>query len=136
TASTTSVSATSSRSTGRHPPFRSPAPPAPGPWRDRARLRNDQSRDDQHEDAGMQAGTSPRGRSRLSTRLLVALILGATALMAVSFFVGRASVPVPEFPGNTSAEAGFSRDMQTHHLQAVEMSLIVRDRTEDDAIRL
>ncbi len=25
--------------------------------------------------------------------------------------------------------AGFSRDMQTHHNQAVELSLIVRDRT-------
>lgn len=38
-------------------------------------------------------------------------------------------------PGNDSDEAGFLRDMQTHHSQAVVMSMIVRDRTEDDQIK-
>ncbi|MEV6157084.1 DUF305 domain-containing protein [Nonomuraea sp. NPDC052129] len=32
-------------------------------------------------------------------------------------------------------EAGFARDMQTHHAQAVQMALIVRDRTSDREIR-
>lgn len=73
---------------------------------------------------------------KLSTRLIVALIIGATALMAVSFAVGRFSVPVEPTPTTTSPEAGFSRDMQTHHLQAVEMSLLVRDLTEDADVRL
>lgn len=40
-----------------------------------------------------------------------------------------------ETPGNTSSEAGFLRDMQTHHSQAVVMSMIVRDRTGDDQIQ-
>lgn len=73
---------------------------------------------------------------RYSTRLIVGLILGATLLVAASFIAGRVSMPVPITPDSTSAEAGFSRDMQTHHLQAVDMSMIIRDRTDDEAIRL
>ncbi|MBI0297806.1 DUF305 domain-containing protein [Streptomyces sp. PRKS01-29] len=38
-------------------------------------------------------------------------------------------------PKDTSAEAGFARDMSVHHQQAVEMSFIVRDRTGDDEVR-
>ena len=38
-----------------------------------------------------------------------------------------------DFPANDSPEAGFARDMITHHAQAVEMALIVRDRLPDDA---
>ncbi|MGW7687517.1 DUF305 domain-containing protein [Streptomyces asiaticus] len=38
-------------------------------------------------------------------------------------------------PKDTSAEAGFARDMSVHHQQAVEMSFIVRDRTSDDEVR-
>ncbi|MFJ6717392.1 DUF305 domain-containing protein [Streptomyces sp. NPDC091259] len=38
-------------------------------------------------------------------------------------------------PGLYSADAGFARDMAVHHQQAVEMSFIVRDRTQDEAVR-
>lgn len=38
-------------------------------------------------------------------------------------------------PSEDSVDAGFARDMQIHHAQAVEMSLIVRDRTEDQGVR-
>ncbi|MFJ4636177.1 DUF305 domain-containing protein [Streptomyces hygroscopicus] len=38
-------------------------------------------------------------------------------------------------PKDTSAEAGFARDMSVHHQQAVEMSFIVRDRTSDGEVR-
>jgi uncharacterized protein (DUF305 family) len=73
---------------------------------------------------------------RLPTRLVVALILGATLLMAVAFGVGRFSVPSTATPNTVSAEAGFARDMQTHHLQAVELSMIIRDATDNQEIRL
>jgi uncharacterized protein (DUF305 family) len=73
---------------------------------------------------------------RLPTRLVVALILGVALVMSVSFAVGRFSVPGTMTPDTTSAEAGFARDMQTHHLQAVELSMIVRDATDDQEIRL
>ncbi len=39
-------------------------------------------------------------------------------------------------PDNDSPEAGFARDMMVHHAQAVSMSEMVRDRTEDPAIRV
>ena len=39
-------------------------------------------------------------------------------------------------PGDDSAEAGFARDMATHHAQAVQMAEIVQRRTESDEIRL
>ncbi|RSM98800.1 DUF305 domain-containing protein [Nonomuraea sp. WAC 01424] len=38
-------------------------------------------------------------------------------------------------PGDESLEAGFARDMQAHHAQAVQMALIVRDRTTDREVR-
>jgi uncharacterized protein (DUF305 family) len=41
----------------------------------------------------------------------------------------------PGMPGDSSAEAGFARDMSTHHQQAVEMSFIVRDRTHNEEVR-
>jgi uncharacterized protein (DUF305 family) len=72
---------------------------------------------------------------RLPTRLVVALILGATLLITIGIGVGRFSVPAAASPDTFSAEAGFARDMQTHHLQAVELSMIVRDATDDQQIR-
>ncbi|MFJ8749443.1 DUF305 domain-containing protein [Streptomyces sp. NPDC102441] len=38
-------------------------------------------------------------------------------------------------PAESSADVGFARDMSVHHQQAVEMSFIVRDRTEDEDVR-
>ncbi|MFB7651813.1 MULTISPECIES: DUF305 domain-containing protein [unclassified Streptomyces] len=38
-------------------------------------------------------------------------------------------------PSADSADAGFARDMSVHHQQAVEMSYIVRDRTDDEEVR-
>ncbi|MEU6445693.1 DUF305 domain-containing protein [Streptomyces sp. NPDC047065] len=38
-------------------------------------------------------------------------------------------------PSADSADAGFARDMSVHHQQAVEMSYVVRDRTDDEEVR-
>lgn len=38
-------------------------------------------------------------------------------------------------PAASSADAGFARDMAVHHQQAVEMSFVVRDRTDDEDVR-
>ncbi|WP_420033314.1 DUF305 domain-containing protein [Streptomyces sp. cg28] len=38
-------------------------------------------------------------------------------------------------PAAESADAGFARDMSVHHQQAVEMSFIVRDATDDEDVR-
>ena len=37
-------------------------------------------------------------------------------------------------PGDSSAEAGFLRDMSTHHAQAVEMSMIAHEKSADPSI--
>ncbi|MDX2922351.1 MULTISPECIES: DUF305 domain-containing protein [Streptomyces] len=69
---------------------------------------------------------------------------GAAVALAL-FFAGAAAVasaredgPVPRAagtPASDSADAGFARDMAVHHQQAVEMSFIVRDRTEGEDVR-
>jgi uncharacterized protein (DUF305 family) len=53
------------------------------------------------------------------------------AATAVLFFVLRAS----RAPGDASPEAGFARDMATHHAQAAEMGFIIRDASTDDRLR-
>jgi uncharacterized protein (DUF305 family) len=62
------------------------------------------------------------------------LLLAGVALLlaAASIALFLSSRP----PGDSSAEAGFARDMSVHHAQAVEMAEIVRDRTEDEQIRI
>ncbi|MFE7055911.1 DUF305 domain-containing protein [Streptomyces californicus] len=67
--------------------------------------------------------------------LLVAL--GLVALMVVrpssaSPSGGSSSLSAP---AEESVDAGFARDMAIHHQQAVEMSFIVRDRTDDEDVR-
>ncbi|MEO9249134.1 DUF305 domain-containing protein [Citricoccus nitrophenolicus] len=71
--------------------------------------------------------------SRLSRVLLV--LAAAVVLVAGGWSVGRLSAPGSSVPAEGSPEAGFARDMQTHHLQAVEMTILVRDRTKDPEIR-
>src|SRR3712207_997959 len=82
----------------------------------------------------MAPARSPEGRSRL--RLVLVALVTAIAVGLPAFSIGRISVLLASGPSTTSAEAGYARDMQTHHDQGVEMAMIVRDRTEDDAVRL
>ncbi|MCU1423797.1 MAG: hypothetical protein JWM51_88 [Microbacteriaceae bacterium] len=82
----------------------------------------------------MDLAKSPSGGRRI--RLIVAGVVVAALLVAAAFAAGRLSAPVASAPSTTSAEAGFARDMQVHHNQAVEMSMIVRDLTDDEDVRL
>ena len=61
--------------------------------------------------------------------VLVALALGLLGGLALNGVGGE------ELPADDSVAAGFARDMKTHHDQAVEMSWIVRDRTDDELVR-
>ncbi|HJE60418.1 MAG TPA: DUF305 domain-containing protein [Nocardiopsis listeri] len=88
---------------------------------------------DEHEDDGPlpegfslaseRTGATPL--TQRSTPLWMSVILVALALVA-GFFLGR-----PSYPLDTGADAGFLRDMSSHHAQAVDMSMIVLDKTED-----
>ncbi|MEV0188521.1 DUF305 domain-containing protein [Kitasatospora purpeofusca] len=63
----------------------------------------------------------------------LALALGVPALVAGGTSAsGTSSLSVP---ADDSPEAGFARDMATHHQQAVDLSFIVRDRTTDEPTR-
>ncbi|GAA4241191.1 DUF305 domain-containing protein [Actinomadura meridiana] len=74
--------------------------------------------------------TAEPARGRKVTIVLAAVVLlTGVALVALTAF--RSSDP-----GTNDPEAGFARDMSTHHAQAVRMSFIVRDRTDDPAVRL
>lgn len=73
------------------------------------------------------------GRNRGVRRAVLAVLMLAALLAA--FAGGRASLAGSAPPPDDSPEAGFARDMQDHHAQAVEMSLTVRDRTGDEATR-
>lgn len=78
---------------------------------------------------------APTGLSR--ARLLVVGALLVLVAVVIGVLIGRVTASaVAPMPGEGSAEAGFARDMQVHHGQAVEMALLVRDRTDDPEIRL
>jgi uncharacterized protein (DUF305 family) len=68
-------------------------------------------------------------RNRVFTLCLLALVV-LLAGSTVFLYLRQASTP-----GEDSAEAGFLRDMQVHHTQAVVMAMIIRDRTDDDQIK-
>src|SRR5919199_3686100 len=92
-----------------------------------------------------QRGTSSRRRwlSRLPLLAvaLFAVVVGVAAGAATAMlFFNNASDEGPSeanlvAPADSSAEAGFARDMVVHHAQAVQMAEIVRDRTESEEIR-
>lgn len=70
-----------------------------------------------------------------NTRRIAAIAI-AIALVAIgAFALGRVSVGFSGAPSDTSAAAGFARDMQVHHDQGVELALIIRDETDDMVIR-
>ncbi|SCL65085.1 DUF305 domain-containing protein [Micromonospora peucetia] len=66
------------------------------------------------------------GTAALALAVVVGLLLG---------YAGGMLTPRLTRPGDASAEAGFARDMMTHHAQAVEMGLIAFDEGADPAVR-
>lgn len=65
------------------------------------------------------------------------VVLAAVVALAIGLVAGLALARVggDDPPGDDSVAAGFARDMQTHHDQAVEMSWIIHDRTDDKLVR-
>jgi uncharacterized protein (DUF305 family) len=72
-----------------------------------------------------------------SAAVVLALLFAGVATVASARDDGadHAAAPAPRTPAADSADAGFARDMAVHHQQAVEMSFIVRDRTENEEVR-
>ncbi len=59
--------------------------------------------------------------------ILVAIV--TILLVPLSIFL------LPRTPGDSSPEAGFARDMMAHHEQAVQMALLMTERTDDEELR-
>ncbi|MFJ2826609.1 DUF305 domain-containing protein [Streptomyces sp. NPDC087263] len=74
-----------------------------------------------------------RRLSRLLTGGSLAAVLAAVTVFAVLAWPTSGSAAA--VPRNDSVDAGFARDMAVHHQQAVELSFIVRDRTDDEEVR-
>ncbi|MER6192037.1 DUF305 domain-containing protein [Streptomyces cyaneofuscatus] len=86
-------------------------------------------------DAGRPADSDERRRTRrvrwvAGGAVVLALVFAGAATFASARGDGESGVPAAD-----SADAGFARDMAVHHQQAVEMSFIVRDRTDDEDVR-
>lgn len=77
---------------------------------------------------GSSGGDRDGGRGRLALVALAAMLVGVLGTLWVVHARDSA-------PSDFGADAGFSRDMQTHHAQAVEMALLVRDRSTDEELR-
>jgi uncharacterized protein (DUF305 family) len=78
-------------------------------------------------------GAAPtRGRRAGLIWLVVILVFGLAAGGLGGYLLAQ-----PKNPADNSAEAGFLRDMSTHHAQAVEMSMIAHaDSNNSDIITL
>lgn len=62
------------------------------------------------------------------------VVLVALALV-VGLIAGTRLAAVPDVPATASVDAGFARDMSTHHAQAVQMSVLVREAVQDPGLR-
>lgn len=88
-------------------------------------------------DTGRLATTSRAGRQPLFAGVSAALALLVLVAVGILWLTADRSdgTTGPSKPTDTSADAGFARDMSIHHQQAVEMSFIVRDSTDDEDVR-
>jgi uncharacterized protein (DUF305 family) len=83
---------------------------------------------DPPDEAATEPGRQQPGRGRLLLIGLAALLVGVLGTLWV--VQARSSAP-----SDFGADAGFARDMQTHHAQAVQLAFLVRDRTDDEEVR-
>lgn len=67
--------------------------------------------------------------------MLLAIVAVALLLTGVGIAAGMWIDDDPEPRTPSEVDVGFLQDMQAHHAQAVEMALLIRDRTDDEEIR-
>ena len=75
------------------------------------------------------------GRERRVTTPWLVLLTAVTVVAAVAIAWSIAWGTITRLPGDRSVEAGFARDMAIHHLQAVDLAMLVQDLTEDPMIK-
>ncbi|MBY8873423.1 DUF305 domain-containing protein [Micromonospora sp. PLK6-60] len=77
-------------------------------------------------DDGARRSVRRFGTLALAAAVVVGLLLG---------YAGGLLTPQLTRPGDSSAEAGFARDMTSHHAQAISMGLIAFQRGTDPEVR-
>ncbi|MFQ1001499.1 DUF305 domain-containing protein [Modestobacter sp. SSW1-42] len=85
------------------------------------------------EPTAQSAATTTRRPSALTAVLLAVIAVGllvAGGGLAVALGIGRTDTPAAD-----SVDAGFSRDMSRHHLQAVEMANLALTNSSDEEVR-
>lgn len=80
--------------------------------------------DEEIESGERAVSAAPPRRNWIPTLILLLVVAAGLAFWAT----------LDRPPGDDSLEAGFTRDMMTHHDQAVTMALLARDRTDDPTI--
>lgn len=80
---------------------------------------------------------SDQGGAAAPPRWLL-IVLACLAIGGLAFAVGRFSTfgtnAAITAPASTSAEAGFARDMQVHHAQAIDMAMQIYRKTDDEQL--
>ncbi|WP_232247298.1 DUF305 domain-containing protein [Kitasatospora azatica] len=87
---------------------------------------------------GQQPAAAPVGTVRTGRRMWWPAALaaaGALCLGVPALAAGTSSVHAVAAAADGSPEAGFARDMATHHQQAIDLSFIIRDRTRNPEVR-
>jgi len=83
---------------------------------------------------------SEQAPAATAPRRWIIVVLACLAIGGLAFAIGRFSTfgagAGPATPTNSSAEAGFARDMQVHHGQAVEMAMQIYRTTDDADLRI
>lgn len=75
--------------------------------------------------------TPSTGRHGISAGHVLVAVVVLAAAGALLVLLPRGSAT----PSDTSPEAGFARDMQVHHAQAVQMAFTMRDKATDPVLR-
>ncbi|MBW9092415.1 DUF305 domain-containing protein [Microbacterium jejuense] len=75
------------------------------------------------------------GRTQRWIVIAVSLVLIGALGFAVGRFTMFGTQGAAATPGTDSAEAGFSRDMQAHHAQAIELAMEIYRKTDDEELR-
>ena len=76
--------------------------------------------------------TTAGRRPLVITATLLAVVIALAGGMLLGATLNEGDVPAN--PSEESVDAGFSRDMSAHHSQAVEMSYLVRERSDNAAV--
>ncbi|MFR9779084.1 DUF305 domain-containing protein [Micromonospora sp. MS34] len=86
-------------------------------------------------DADLDTAPTTAGTGRAPARYGLLALTAAVVVGLLLGYAGGLLTPTFTRPGDNSAEAGFARDMTTHHAQAVEMGLMAFDQGADPEVR-